>query len=94
MELYAECVTYSVQSACFSCSQADEYVVYSPHQQRMRYLVEFSLPDEDSPVTAGEIDESSETSETGEARMTTPPTGSEEDVEAVHSEGIQAIELS
>lgn len=24
--------------------QADEYVVYSPHQQCLRYLVEFSLP--------------------------------------------------
>lgn len=24
--------------------QADEYVVYSPHQQQMQYLVEFTLP--------------------------------------------------
>ena len=30
-------------------SQADEYVVYSPSQQRMRYLVEFTIPDTDSP---------------------------------------------
>ena len=27
-----------------SPTQADEYVVYSPHQQRVQYLVEFSLP--------------------------------------------------
>jgi hypothetical protein len=38
--------------------QADEYVVYSAHQQRMRYLVEFSLPDEESAAVedAREID--------------------------------------
>ena len=29
-------------------TQADEYVVYSPHQQRMRYLVEFTIPDQDA----------------------------------------------
>ena len=35
--------------------QADEYVVYSSHQQRMRYLVEFKLPDEDTaPSEDGE----------------------------------------
>ncbi len=34
--------------------QADEYVVFSPHQQRMRYLVEFTLPDQDSGVVASD----------------------------------------
>lgn len=67
-----------------SCPQADEYVVYSPHQQRMRYLVEFSLPDEDGLAT----DETSEISETGEARVTTEPTDGEESMEAINSEGI------
>lgn len=47
----------------------------------MRYLVEFSLPDEDSRAT-------DETSETGDARETTEPADGEEDVEEAGSEGI------
>ena len=50
----------------------------------MRYLVEFSLPGEDGLAT----DETSEISETSEARVTTEPADAEEDVEAVDSEGI------
>ena len=58
----------------------------------MRYLVEFSLPDEDSPVTG-------ETGETGEARVTSVPADGKEDLEAVDSEGMQTyphiqVELS
>ena len=34
----------SVYSELMFVFQADEYVVYSPHQQRMQYLVEFTLP--------------------------------------------------
>ena len=30
--------------------QADELVVYSLHQQRIRYLVEFTVPDDDGAV--------------------------------------------
>ena len=67
-----------------SCPQADEYVVYSPHQQRMRYLVEFSLPDEDGRAT----DETSEIREAGDARETIEPADREEDVEEADSEGI------
>lgn len=37
-----------------SLLQADEFVVFSPHQQRMRYLVEFTLPDEDNDPESGE----------------------------------------
>ena len=29
-------------------------MVFSPHQQRMRYLVEFTLPDQDSGVVASD----------------------------------------
>ncbi len=29
-------------------------MVFSPHQQRMRYLVEFALPDQDSGVVASD----------------------------------------
>ena len=35
------------EGVCHHCLQADEYVVYSPHQQRMRYLVEFTIPDQE-----------------------------------------------
>ena len=62
--------------------QADEYVVYSAHQQRMRYLVEFILPDEESPTS----EEASETREEGGLRGETDETV--EDVEPVaDSEG-------
>lgn len=59
--------------------QADEYVVYSAHQQRMRYLVEFSLPDEDG-ITSEEV------GETGEAGGAEGETREEEEPEAA-SEG-------
>lgn len=60
--------------------QADEYVVYSAHQQRMRYLVEFSLPNEGS--VAGE-----EASEIGEGRLGGETQVAEEDMEPEASEG-------
>ena len=39
---------------CVFGPQADEYVVYSPHQQRMRYLVEFTIPDQDAHSDTGD----------------------------------------
>ena len=57
--------------------QADEYVVYSAHQQRMRYLVEFTLPDEENLA-------SEEASETGEEDETLH---AEEDMEPEDSQG-------
>ena len=50
----------------------------------MRYLVEFSLPDEDGRAT----DETNEISETGDARETTEPADGKQDVEESDSEGI------
>lgn len=60
--------------------QADEYVVYSAHQQQMRYLVEFSLPDEES--VAGE-----EASEVGEGELGGDAEVAEQDMEPGPSEG-------
>ena len=60
--------------------QADEYVVYSAHQQRMRYLVEFSLPDEES-VAVEEARETDEGGVGGEIQLT------EEDMAPEPSEG-------
>ena len=60
--------------------QADEYVVYSAHQQRMRDLVEFSLPEEES--VAGE-----EASESGEGGLGGETQVAEEDTEPEASEG-------
>ncbi len=66
--------------------QADEYVVYSAHQQRMRYLVEFSLPEEESAAVeeAREIDEGGLG---GEIEVV------EEDMEPEPSEGERDTEL-
>ena len=60
--------------------QADEYVVYSAHQQRMRYLVEFSLPDEESVAVE-------EARETGEGGVGGDIQVAEEDMEPEPSEG-------
>ncbi|XP_064404134.1 protein mono-ADP-ribosyltransferase PARP4-like isoform X3 [Halichondria panicea] len=51
--------------------KADEYVVFSAHQQRMRYLVEFMLPDQDCGGVASEgviseaVEEGAEGEESG-----------------------------
>ena len=50
-----------------SLPQADEYVVYTAHQQRMQYLVEFTLPD-DSVEEAGEEEEEEEGEEEEEMK--------------------------
>ena len=63
--------------------QADEFVVYSPHQQRMRYLVEFSLPDEDSSLA----EDSGEVTASSEAGERAAPVDDDEDTEAVDNEG-------
>lgn len=59
-------------------AQADEFVVYSPHQQRMRYLVEFTLPDEDTAPSEG--------GESGEGVSGEP--GEEEEQEETTDEGV------
>ena len=38
----------------FLSSKADEYVVYSPHQQQMQYLVEFTLAVDSEEEREGE----------------------------------------
>ena len=52
--------------------------MYSPHQQRMRYLVEFTLPDEDTAPSEG--------GESGEGVSGEP--GEEEEQEETTDEGV------
>ena len=61
---------------CF-LTQADEYVVYSSHQQRMQYLVEFSLPGD---LTEGE-EEGEEGGEEGKGGEVGDEESEEESVE-------------
>lgn len=42
-------------SLSFLLLQADEFVVYSPHQQCLRYLVEFTLPGDEEPSATDEV---------------------------------------
>ena len=59
--------------------------MYSPHQQRMRYLVEFTVPDEDGPLR----EEVTETSEPG-ADTTLP---ADADSEQEDTEGMCVCEM-
>ena len=64
----------------FLSSKADEYVVYSPHQQQMQYLVEFTLAVDSEEEREGEEEgeekgKEGEGGETGEVAMR----GEEED---------------
>ena len=63
--------------------QADELVVYSPHQQRMRYLVEFTVPDEDGALRE-EVGESIEP-----GTDTTMPKEDNEELQSEDSEGME-----
>ena len=47
----------------FPSSKADEYVVYSPHQQQMQYLVEFTLAVDSEEEREGEEREGEERKE-------------------------------
>ena len=47
--------------------QTDEYVVYTLHQQRMQYLVEFSLPGDMGHEEVEEVEEKGE-KEVGEVK--------------------------
>ena len=84
-------MSYKQLKCCTCVFQADEFVVYSPHQQRMKFLVEFTIPDKESPMTdvSGEADEAGEADEPGEVEGVSTGVDEEED-----SEGEMCCRLS